>query len=65
MYVGTTISTLKFPILNPKTWRMQMRETRLKHDKQILVEERNLQKSIVQEKENLRNQWKSSTLSGI
>ena len=42
-----------------------MREARLKQDKQILVEERNLQKSIVQEKENLRNQWKSSTLSGI
>ncbi|XP_071169653.1 nitric oxide-associated protein 1-like [Mytilus edulis] len=64
VWPGTTISTLKFPILNPKTWRMQMREARLKQDKQILVEERNLQKSIVQEKENLRNQWKSSTLSG-
>ncbi|XP_063434662.1 nitric oxide-associated protein 1-like [Mytilus trossulus] len=64
VWPGTTISTLKFPILNPKSWRMQMRETRLKQDKQTLVDERNLQKSIVQEKENLRNQWKSSTLSG-
>ncbi|CAC5418847.1 NOA1 [Mytilus coruscus] len=64
VWPGTTISTLKFPILNPKSWRMQMRESRLKQDKQTLVEERNLQKSIVQEKENLRSQWKSSTLSG-
>ena len=62
---GTTISTLKFPILNPKPWRLAMREKRIKIDKTTLQEERILQKSMVQQEEHLRSKWKSATLSGM
>jgi len=51
--------------LNPKPWRLAMREKRIKIDKTVLQEERILQKSMVQQEEQLRSKWKSATLSGM
>lgn len=64
VWPGTTISTLKFPITNPKPWRLAMREKRVKAERTAIQQERMLQKSMVNQEESLRSKWKTATLSG-
>ena len=45
-YVGTTLKTLKFPILNPIPWRLHLRAKRLLKQRPGYVEENKLRQRM-------------------
>lgn len=60
---GTTLRLLKFPILNPHSWRLYMRMMRLREQKQELLAEEQIRVEQFKQSRNLKYVTLQSTLS--